>query len=82
MKPLSNRIQIVFSLPSVQEFFNEYVCILLNQNFLSVIVYYIHSRKKTPKVFLLRIRFIKCKQMPFPVCLKLEVLSCSFAESI
>lgn len=40
------------------------------------------KKEKRTKLFLLKIRFIKCKQISFPVCLKLAVLNFTFAESI
>lgn len=67
MKTLSNRIQIVPSFLSVQNFFNELIYTLLNQNFLSMLVYTWGKKKKRTKLFLLKIRFIMCKQMSFPV---------------
>lgn len=84
MKTQPNRIQIVSSPLSVQQFLNEYVYIIWNKDFLSVLVYTQEGKKKEKrtKLFLLEIRFIKCKQISFPVCLKLAVLNFTFGESI
>lgn len=49
MKTQPNRIQIVSSPLSVQQFFNEYVYIIWNKDFLSVLVYTQEGKKKKKK---------------------------------
>lgn len=63
------------------EVFNGHIYILLNHNH-SVSASAYTERTERIKLFLLKIRFIKCKQMSFPVCLKPAVLNFNFAESI
>lgn len=63
------------------EVFNEHVYILLNHN-CSASTSVDIGRTKRIKHFLLKIWFIRYKQMSFPVCLKLAVLNFNSAESI